>query len=221
MEELLLVGATEEFQTLAEELERADFRVRTCLPEEAAECITSGERVDALLVNLMGGADEVFRELSRTEWVSPRPATLAILRPEQVEELAVDLPADDFAVFPVPADELVARIHRATRRRAGADDPQVLCFGDLAIDQAGYRVFVANRPVELTYKEYELLRFLALNQDKVCTREMLLSNVWGYDFYGGARTVDVHIRRLRTKIEHSAHSLIETVRNVGYRFHAD
>jgi DNA-binding response OmpR family regulator len=82
-------------------------------------------------------------------------------------------------------------------------------------------VFVASRPVELTYKEYELLRFLALNEGKVCTREMLLSRVWGYDFYGGARTVDVHIRRLRSKIEDRHHTLIETVRNVGYRFRAD
>ncbi len=65
-----------------------------------------------------------------------------------------------------------------------------------------------------------MLRFLALNQDKVCTREMLLSRVWGYDFYGGGRTVDVHIRRLRSKIEDRGHTVIQTVRNVGYRFHA-
>ena len=72
----------------------------------------------------------------------------------------------------------------------------------------------------MTYKEYELLRFLALNEGKVCTREMLLNRVWGYDFYGGARTVDVHIRRLRSKIEDRHHTFIETVRNVGYRFQA-
>ena len=72
----------------------------------------------------------------------------------------------------------------------------------------------------LTYKEYELLRFLATNPDTVFTREALLNKVWGYDFYGGARTVDVHIRRLRSKIEDAHHSFIETVRNVGYRFRA-
>lgn len=221
MEKLLLVGATEEFQTLAEDLDRAGFQVGTCGPAEAADRISSGERVVALLVNLMDGTDEAVRELTRIDSLSSRPATLAVLRHEQMEELTAELPADDFVVFPVPADELVARIRRAARRRAGAEGLDFLRFGDLAIDQAGYRVFVRDQQVELTYKEYELLRCLALNQDKVCSREMLLSQVWGYDFYGGARTVDVHIRRLRSKIEHSAHPLIETVRNVGYRFHVD
>jgi DNA-binding response OmpR family regulator len=219
MSKLVLVGATEELQTLAEGLEQAGFRVDTCRPDEAADRISSGEQVDALLVNVMDEQDEAVHALSTIEALPVRPATIAILRGEQVEELASDLIADDFVDFPVPGEELVARIRRAVRGRAGADGPDVLRFGDLAIDQAGYRVFVSDRPVELTYKEYELLRCLALNQDKVCTREMLLSNVWGYDFYGGARTVDVHIRRLRSKIEHSTRSLIETVRNVGYRFH--
>ncbi len=220
MDELLLVGATEELQTLAEELEQARFRVAVCHLDEAVDRVSRGEQIDAVLVNLVTGAGEAVQIMSRTDSLPDRPATIAILRREQVEELVADLPVDDFVVFPVSTDELVARIRRATRLREAAHGPDVLRFGDLAIDQAAYRVFIRNRPVELTYKEYELLRFLALNQDKVCTREMLLSNVWGYDFYGGARTVDVHIRRLRSKIEHSALSLIETVRNVGYRFHA-
>jgi ATP phosphoribosyltransferase regulatory subunit len=80
---------------------------------------------------------------------------------------------------------------------------------------------VGGRSVELTYREYELLRFLAQNPDRVFTREMLLNRVWGYDFYGGARTVDVHVRRLRSKIEEAGRTYIETVRNVGYRFHAE
>ena len=79
---------------------------------------------------------------------------------------------------------------------------------------------VGGSPVELTFKEYELLRFLATQPDRVFTREALLDKVWGYDFYGGARTVDVHIRRLRSKLEIGGHTFIETVRSVGYRFHA-
>jgi DNA-binding response OmpR family regulator len=86
------------------------------------------------------------------------------------------------------------------------------------MDLANYTVHIAGRPVELTFKEYELLRFLAVNRDRVFSREALLNNVWGYDFYGGARTVDVHIRRLRSKIEEGHLTFIETVRNVGYRF---
>ena len=89
---------------------------------------------------------------------------------------------------------------------------------DLVLDLGNYKVFVAGQLVTLTYKEYELLRFLAQNKDKVFTREALLNRVWGYDYYGGARTVDVHIRRLRSKLEDNEHTFIETVRNVGYRF---
>ena len=72
--------------------------------------------------------------------------------------------------------------------------------------------------IELTFKEYELLKFLASHQGRVYTREALLNKVWGYDYYGGDRTVDVHIRRLRSKIEDAKHTFIETVRNIGYRF---
>ena len=114
----------------------------------------------------------------------------------------------------------MARVRRAIWRRAGAEGSHLLRRGDLTIDQANYKVFVGGRPVQLTFKEYELLRFLAQNHDRVCTRETLLNRVWGYDFYGGCRTVDVHIRRLRSKIEDSSHTFIETVRNVGYRFRA-
>ena len=85
------------------------------------------------------------------------------------------------------------------------------------MDLTTYQIFEAGHPVTLTYKEYELLRFLAQNPGKAFTREMLLNQVWGYDYYGGARTVDVHIRRIRAKIERHE-PYIETVRNVGYRF---
>jgi DNA-binding response OmpR family regulator len=95
----------------------------------------------------------------------------------------------------------------------------VLRCGALLIDLANYKVMLDGRPIELTFKEYELLRFLASNRDKVFTREALLNRVWGYDYFGGARTVDVHIRRLRSKIEDRGHAFIETIRNVGYRFH--
>ena len=86
------------------------------------------------------------------------------------------------------------------------------------IDLARCEVSVNDEPVLLTFKEYELLKFLASNKDRVFTRESLLNKVWGYDYYGGDRTVDVHIRRLRSKIEDSTHTFIETVRNVGYKF---
>jgi two-component system alkaline phosphatase synthesis response regulator PhoP len=217
----LLVEATEELQPLAEELERAGFRVRTCSLEAAREELASGDLLDVVLVSLVDEPNEAaIRDLLRDLSVTPRVVSVALVRRHQLTTLDPELPVDDFAVVPVAAEELSARVQRIARRRAAAEDGNVLRCGDLSIDQASYKAFVGSRPVELTYKEYELLRFLALSQDKVCTRETLLNRVWGYDFYGGHRTVDVHIRRLRGKIEDRGHTFIETVRNVGYRFRA-
>ncbi len=90
--------------------------------------------------------------------------------------------------------------------------------GSLVIDTARCEVTVSGRPVMLTFKEYELLKFLAANTGRVFTRETLLDRVWGHDYFGGDRTVDVHVRRLRSKLEHAGHTFIDTVRNVGYAF---
>jgi two-component system alkaline phosphatase synthesis response regulator PhoP len=219
--DILLVGATEEQQPLAEELERAGFQVEACLLAAAAERLANGEPPYAVIVSLADEPDEAaVRDILRAEVLpAPTPA-IALVRPHQVPRLDASLPVDDFASEQAPVDELVIRIRRASWRRAGADDAHLVRCGELVIDQQSYKVFVGGRPVDLTYKEYELLRFLAVNQDRVFTREALLSRVWGYDFYGGSRTVDVHIRRLRSKIEDRTHTFIETVRNVGYRFRA-
>ena len=88
---------------------------------------------------------------------------------------------------------------------------------DLVIDTARYEVWVGSRQVTLTYKEYELLKLLASEPTRVFTRDALLDQVWGYNYFGGTRTVDVHVRRLRSKLEDSTHTFVETVRNVGYR----
>jgi len=219
--ELLLAGATEELQSLADELERAGCTVKGCLLTDAAEQLTQGDPPpDAVLLNLTDEPDDALvRNLLGAEVLPPQTPAIALVGRRRLPQLDPALPVDDFAVYPATADELLARIRRASWRRAGVQSSHLIRSGDLMIDQQSYKVFVAGRPVDLTYKEYELLRFLALNQDRVFTREALLNRVWGYDFYGGARTVDVHIRRLRSKIEDRAHTFIETVRNVGYRFH--
>jgi hypothetical protein len=116
----------------------------------------------------------------------------------------------------VPEAELRVRI-AMLRRRAGAGDGTVVRLGPLAIDTDTYRVTASGRSLDLTYKEFELLRFLALHPGRVYTRPALLREVWGYDFYGGTRTVDVHVRRLRSKLGVEHEHLIETVRGVGYR----
>lgn len=115
--------------------------------------------------------------------------------------------------------EIDARLRLAEMRavpREPADSPVVA--GSLVIDEGSYTASVAGRPIDLTYKEFELLKFLAQHPDRVFTRAQLLQDVWGYDYYGGTRTVDVHIRRLRAKLGLELESAIHTVRNVGYRF---
>jgi len=101
--------------------------------------------------------------------------------------------------------------------RTGASADGVVRLGPLSIDTSTYRATVDGRPLNLTYKEFELLRFLASHPGQAFTRERLLQEVWGYGFYGGTRTVDVHVRRLRAKLGPAGEGLIETVRSVGYR----
>jgi len=221
MSEVLLVGATEELQSLATGLEDAGFHVTACPLGEADDHLSDGDLIDVLLLSLIDEADPMaVRDLLRADRLSPRSAVLAIVRSEQLAALNPALSLDDFIVLPASHEEVVSRMQWALRDKATDEDSDQIRCGDLTIDQASYKVFLGNHAIELTFKEYELLRFMALNQGKVCTREMLLSRVWGYDFYGGGRTVDVHIRRLRSKIEGHGHTFIETVRNVGYRLHA-
>lgn len=130
--------------------------------------------------------------------------------------------ADDFLTSPYDAQEMVLRIKRLLNHRTeSVDSGELIEYNCLVIDIAKCEVTVEGKVIELTFKEYELLKFLASNRGRVYTREALLNNVWGYDYYGGDRTVDVHVRRLRSKIEDSKHTFIETVRNIGYRFKVD
>lgn len=175
---------------------------------------------DVLIVEPAAAAeDEEVRRYLQTA-AGDRPAMIAVLEPGRMDALDPSLGFDDFLAATASPGELSLRIRQALYRRTGVDARNVLRWGDLEMDLANYTVTIDGRPVDLTYKEYELLRFLATNPDRVLNRETLLNKVWGYDFYGGARTVDVHIRRLRSKIEERHRIFIETVRNVGYRFRA-
>jgi len=125
---------------------------------------------------------------------------------------------DDFMVRPGSADELAFRAKRLLGKSRHVRTGELIQYGDLVIDLANYEVLVDGRPVTLSFKEYELLKYLASNPGRVFTRDKLLNKVWGFDYFGGDRTVDVHIRRLRSKLEDPGHIFIDTVRNVGYRF---
>ena len=143
---------------------------------------------------------------------------IALVEERVVDQVAALSSVDDFMLAPPVAAELRARAARLDSADHGPDErSQILRRGPLEIDVERYKVTVGGSVVDLTYKEYELLRFLASNPGKPFTREALLNQVWGYDYYGGSRTVDVHVRRIRAKIE-DQEQFIETVRNVGYRF---
>ena len=115
-------------------------------------------------------------------------------------------------------EAIALRVQRLLDAVTPPPAPGVVSNGDLVIDTNRYEVFLAGRPVLLTFKEYELLKVLGSNPGRVYSRETLLEQVWGYAYFGGTRTVDVHIRRLRSKIEDAQHTFIDTVWNVGYRF---
>jgi DNA-binding response OmpR family regulator len=132
-------------------------------------------------------------------------------------ELRDDL-FDDFCLSPFHPRELEARLKHLFWRTGRGTRPELIEYGELVLNLETYQASCAARPLDLTYMEYELLRFLASHPGKVFTRETLLSRVWGYEYYGGARTVDVHIRRLRAKLGEEHANLIQTVRSVGYRF---
>ena len=143
---------------------------------------------------------------------------LAVVSQEHRSLLDPTLSVEDFIFSPLGDAELRTRVRRILWKTGSWDSGQVIRIGDLVIDQERYEIAVAGRRVILTFKEYQLLCLLATNPGRVYSREALLSRVWGYDYFGGTRTVDVHIRRLRSKVEDATHLFIETVRNVGYRF---
>jgi DNA-binding response OmpR family regulator len=169
---------------------------------------------DVLVVDLGLQPMRRLREVGRIAEVVGLP-TLLIAAPEQMTLLESTMGVTDFVVTPIGPVEFRLRLHRL--RRSESSD-EVLRFKDLVLNPLNYQAALADEPMDLTFMEYELLRFLMGNQGRVWSRQQLLSKVWGYEYYGGARTVDVHIRRLRAKLGEERASWITTVRSVGYRF---
>lgn len=221
MHSILLVDASEEMRPLAAALDEAGF-VTSHAPMDRALDESQAGSPAVILFSLLGRPDTPsIRNLLRSPQMPHGIASIAVIRSDQLAAFDFSIGFDDFIVYPALTDEISARVRRVIWLKSGVESDNTLQAGELRIDLGNYKVFLSGKPIDLTYKEYELLRFLATNRDKVFTREALLNRVWGYDFYGGARTVDVHIRRLRSKIEERGQTFIETVRNVGYRFHLE
>ena len=146
---------------------------------------------------------------------------LLVLTEGGLTALTAEWGADDIVLEHASPAEVEARIRLVIESSAREDldsAPQEISSGELTIDAGGYTARLRGRPLDLTYKEFELLKYLVQHPGRVFTRAQLLQEVWGYDYYGGTRTVDVHVRRLRAKLGLEHEVLIGTVRNVGYRF---
>jgi two-component system, OmpR family, alkaline phosphatase synthesis response regulator PhoP len=212
-----VIARTEEgAAALAEPLARQGLEVSIIRGDDAIERFAESPP-DAIAIEFYARDRILFDTLAGSDTLRERSVMIACLGPAELRLYEMSPAADDFVLLPALPEELASRVRMAVKRRT-PESGNLLRAGDLTLDLANYRVAVAGRTVELTFKEYELLRFLVQNPDKVLTREALLKRVWGYDYFGGSRTVDVHIRRLRSKLEDRGHTFIETIRNVGYRF---
>ncbi len=210
-------GDTEAANGLSAQLAAVGFSCSVATAGEGILDIIETDPPEAVVLGLDSRRELLLRLPRRIKEARSMPI-VALVPVDAIEELDASMPIDDFAVMPCEAPEVALRLRRALWRKEGVERGQLVDCGELVIDIEACEVIVSGRPVPLTFKEYELVKLLALNRGRVYTREELLSAVWGYDYFGGDRTVDVHVRRLRSKIEDSEHVFIETVRNVGYRF---
>lgn len=187
--------------------------------EQAMESV-SNQTPDLILLEVSQlplASGEIRHFLTRIKEEQSMPI-LALLSREDLPYYDFTLGIEDFTLQPCSSAEVIARVKQVLWRSSRIEGENIIKCSDLVIDLAKYKVSLSGRVVPLTYKEYELLKCLASNRGKAFNRDTLLNKVWGYDYYGGDRTVDVHIRRLRSKIEDRTHSFVETVRGVGYRF---
>lgn len=196
-------------------------------PAEAGSLLASGSEptpkpTDVVLVDARGelaATRDLCRLLSTTGLDCP---LIGVFTEGGVAAVNTDWHVDDFLLTSAGPAEVEARLRLSVGQNdARIDDPDEIRRGELVIDEATYIARLRNRILDLTFKEFELLKFLAQHPGRVFTRVQLLQEVWGYDYFGGTRTVDVHVRRLRAKLGAEHESLIGTVRNVGYRFTPD
>jgi len=205
---------------LARTLDLAGYRWKAvATPDEALEHEPAGGWAGAIVTCDQNpeGAWAFCRALRRRDTV-PCPILLLISGAELGQLEMRDDSFDDFCLTPFHPRELEARLRHLTFSEGAVARAELIEYGGLVLNLETYQATFEGNSLDLTFMEYELLKFLAQNPGKVFTREMLLSRVWGYEYYGGARTVDVHIRRLRAKLGEEHANLIQTVRSVGYRF---
>jgi DNA-binding response OmpR family regulator len=205
---------------LARTLDLAGYRWKAVSPVESVEVHEPVGGWAGAVVDLTTDAEGGWSFLRNARKQSGRnfPVMLLVGGGQLGELEHRDELFDDFCLAPFHPAELEARLRHLLAADIDLHRADLVEYGELTLNLETYQASIGGRPLDMTYMEYELLKFLAQNPGKVFTREMLLSRVWGYEYYGGARTVDVHVRRLRAKLGEEHANLIQTVRSVGYRF---
>lgn len=207
-------------------LMREGYEADTCSNGEECLEILKENEYDLLILDVMMPKLDGFETLRELRKFSYIPVIMLTAKDDEVDRvLGLELGADDYVVKPFSMRELIARVRANLRRRevevkVAESEEEIMERGDLEIDLERYLVKKRGKTIELTLREFELLKFLAQNEGKVFSREELLSSVWGYEYFGDIRTVDVTVRRLREKIEDKDkdYRYIVTVRGVGYYF---
>jgi DNA-binding response OmpR family regulator len=211
----ILALSSEEASSVLPALTLLSHRVRT-IPAEPASLVSAPDS-DVVLVDArsdLAAAKALCRILTTTGLSA---ALLVVVNESGMPALTSEWGFDDAVLTSAGPGEVDARIRLLTTRESAVGNDHMISASGVTIDEVSYQAKANGRILDLTFKEFELLRFLAGHPQRVFTREQLLSEVWGYDYFGGTRTVDVHVRRLRAKLG-EMESLIGTVRNVGYRF---
>lgn len=196
---------------------------------DGREALAKAVGMDLVLLDIMlpeVDGLEVCRRLKADPQTSGIPIIMLTAKAEEIDRvLGLELGADDYVVKPFSMRELLARV-KAVLRRSAKDSQsekgreETLKIGGLRLDFSSYQAWLHDEPIALTPKEYELLKLLVTNPGRAFTRDELLERIWGYEYYGDTRTVDVHIRHLRAKLkdDENISKAIETVRGIGYRF---
>lgn len=205
-------------------LETNGYKVIYALTGKEGLTYSLQNKPDLILLDIMlpevDGFD-ICKEIKKNKDTENIPIIMLTAKSEEFDKiLGLELGADDYITKPFSVRELLARIKVVLRRNHKEDKSEVINTGDLIIDFNKHEVIKKGEKIELTLKEFELLKLLILNKGKVMTRDFLLDKVWGYEYYGETRTVDVHVRHLRQKLEDDDKNpdYIETVRGIGYKF---
>ncbi|SKA95401.1 DNA-binding response regulator, OmpR family, contains REC and winged-helix (wHTH) domain [Caloramator quimbayensis] len=200
-------------------LQKEGYRVYKAHNGSEAIKIYRDKTVDIIVLDIMMPIMDGYETLKEIRKTSSVPVLMLTAKGETFDRvLGLELGADDYIVKPFEPKELVARIKAVLRRYKPQTQKRALEFSDLIIDADSYIVKYKGQEMEMPPKEFELLYFIASNPNKVFTRDQLLYEVWGYDYPGDSRTVDVHVKRLREKLPDNKEWQIKTVWGVGYKF---